>query len=122
MILAAVMMFISSAYAHSFNTIFNTDSIKISAASESTIFKVGENEVIIELSDLTGNTITNAEVNIYYYMPSMPAMNYEVKSTLKGSKYATIIKPVMPGEWTADIKVKREDSSIKKVSVNFEVK
>ncbi len=122
LVLTGIMVLMGSAYAHSFNTVFKADSIKISASSESETFAVGENEVTIELSDTSGGEITDAEIDIYYYMPSMPSMNYAVKSSLKGTRYASVIKPVMPGKWIADIKVKKAGNIIKEVSVNFDVK
>jgi hypothetical protein len=55
-------------------------------------------------------------------MPSMPAMNYEVQATPDGSRYAAVIKPVMPGAWDADIKVKRSGGDVQKATISFDAK
>lgn len=121
-VFAGIIVLLCSAYAHSFNTVYDADPIKIRTSSENSIFAVGENVVTIELSDAAGKRITDAEVDIYYYMPSMPAMNYEAGTTLNGGIYNAVIKPVMPGMWRADINVKKAGNIISKVSVDFNVK
>ena len=70
-------------------------------ASQSTMV-VGENDVAIELLNADGSAIKGAQVSVYFFMPSMPAMNYEVGATVKGDRYAAVIKPTMPGKWAAD--------------------
>ena len=121
-VFVGVMVLIWSGYAYSFNSVYDVDPIRVSTSSESSMLAVGENEVTIELSDAAGKSITDAEVDIYYYMPSMPAMNYEARSTLASGKYDAVIKPVMPGKWRADINVKKAGNIIRKVSVDFDVK
>lgn len=84
--------------------------------------KVGENNMTIELHDESGKAISDAEVSVYYFMPSMPAMNYEVKALPDGAKYAAVIKVVMPGAWDADIKVKRSGEEMQKATISFDAK
>ena len=83
---------------------------------------VGPNDTVIEIHDGTGHAITDAEVNVYWFMPSMPAMHYEVKADLQDNKYAAVIKPTMPGEWNADIKVKLNSGEQEKATISFEAK
>ena len=120
-LLAGILMILSSS-AFGFNAEFVSNAMKIRTVSESSTLSVGDNAVTIEITDSTGRFIKDMVVDVYYFMPSMPAMNYEAKSTLTDSTYSTVIKPVMPGEWTADISVKKSGEVIKKVSVNFNVK
>jgi nitrogen fixation protein FixH len=121
-VLTWIMILMGTGYAYSFNSVYDADPIKVRTSSESNILAVGENVVTIELSDTAGKSITDSEVDIFYYMPSMPAMNYKVRTTLVGGKYNAVIKPVMPGEWRADINVKKAGNIIRKVSVDFDVK
>jgi hypothetical protein len=83
---------------------------------------VGPNDTVIEIHDGAGHAVTDAEVNVYWFMPSMPAMNYEVKADLQDNKYVAVIKPTMPGEWDADIKVKRKTGDQQKATISFEAK
>jgi len=52
----------------------------------------------------------------------MPAMNYEVKAVPDGEQYSAVIKPTMPGEWSADINVMIGEEEARKVSINFKAK
>jgi hypothetical protein len=55
-------------------------------------------------------------------MSSMPAMNYEVKAVPKGKLYEAVVKPTMPGEWSADINVIIGEKEGDKVSISFDAK
>ena len=83
---------------------------------------VGPNDAVIELHDGSGKAITDAEVKVYWFMPSMPAMNYEAKADMQGNKYVAVIKPTMPGTWDADIKVKMKSEDQQKATISFEAK
>ena len=121
-VLVVMLLMTGVAYTSQFNVVKQAGDVKVTVVVENDPLKVGDNNLRIELLDSKENAVTDADVSVYYFMPSMPAMNYEAKSTLKGNTYATVIKPVMPGEWTADISVKKTGEVIKKVSVNFNVK
>lgn len=121
-VLTGIMILMGSTYAHSFNGVFQSKELKVKTSASSSPLIVGENAVAIELLDANGSFIIDAEVSVYFFMPSMPAMNYEVKTTLKGEKYAAMIKPTMPGKWAADIKVKKSGGAESKVQVDFEVR
>ena len=83
---------------------------------------VGENKIAIELLDTDGIPITDAEVELYYFMPTMPAMNYTASAGLTEGKYTAVIKLVMPGPWDVDVKFKKPDSEMHKVTVSFDIK
>lgn len=118
-LLVGLLIMMGSNYAYSFNTVLKSDLINIKASSTNDIFTVGDNTVTIELADINGNQIEDAEVSIYYFMPSMPAMNYEVASSKKDEKFTAVVKPTMPGKWAANIKViKSGEESM--ASVNFD--
>ncbi len=121
-ILTGIMILMGSTYAYSFNGEFNSSDMKVKTSTENSPLKVGDNAVTIELIDAKGATIKDAEVSVYFFMPSMPAMNYEVTSSLDGEKYAAVIKPTMPGKWAADIKVKKAGGEESKVQVDFEAR
>lgn len=120
-VLTGIMILMGSTYAYSFNTALKSDLINVKASSSSDIFTVGDNTVTIELTDSKGNHVEDAEISVYYFMPSMPAMNYEVSSKRNGEKYTAVVTPTMPGKWAADIKVK-ESGEENTLSVNFDAK
>jgi nitrogen fixation protein FixH len=122
MILTGLMLMAGTAYSNDLNVEKRAGDFTVKAAIENNPLKVGDNRIVIEVLDREGNATTDAEVAVYYYMPSMPAMNYEVNALPKGKQYAAVIKPTMPGEWTADIKAKtgKKDSVV--VSFSFDAK
>lgn len=118
----ALLLLAGVAYAHHFNVVKKAGDITVRVVIDNDPIKVGDNKLAIELRDRSGKSITNADVAVYYFMPSMPAMNYETQATSDGPTYAAVIKPVMPGAWDADIKVKRNGGDVQKATISFEVK
>ena len=80
-----------------------------------------DNKATIDLRDAAG-TVSGADIEVFYFMPSMPAMNYTSKAAASGNIYEAVIKPTMPGEWTADVKVKGTDGKTHKASFPFNAK
>lgn len=119
MILTGLMLLAGVAYADHYNVENKIGDMIAKVNIENHTMKVSDNKISIELLDLEGNAITNAEMAVYYFMPSMPAMNYEVKALLKGKQYEAVIKPTMPGEWTADIRVKIGEEKSHTTAFNF---
>jgi nitrogen fixation protein FixH len=122
MILTGLMLLAGAAYASHPNVENKAGDVMAKVMTESHILKVSDNNISIELHDLEGYAITNAEVAVYYFMPSMPAMNYEVKALPEGKQYTAVIKPTMPGEWTADINAGIGEKEAHKVSFSFDAK
>ena len=63
---------------------------------------LGDNEIRIEIKDLQGNPVLDAEVLVNYYMPPMPRMppmNYTIPAPLKGKEYRATMDLIMTGPW-----------------------
>ena len=118
----ALLLVAGVAYANHFNVVKKAGDVTVKVVIDGDPIKVGDNKLAIELLDSNGKSITDADVTVYYFMPSMPAMNYETQATSDGVKYAAVINPVMPGEWDADIKVKRNGGDVQKATISFGVK
>ncbi len=120
--LAALFVLAGAAYAGHGHAVNKSGEVTIRTSIGSDPLKVGNNNITIELMDKNGHVITGADVVVYYFMPSMPAMNYEVKASPKRKKYAAVIKPTMPGAWDVDIKVVKDGKDIQKVTISFKAK
>jgi nitrogen fixation protein FixH len=116
------LLVIGVAYAHNFNAVTKAGEVTVNVLVDNEFLKVGNNNVTIELADVKGKAIIDADVALYYFMPSMPAMNYEVQASSDGTKYVAVIKPVMPGAWDLDIKVKRSGGDVQKATISFDAK
>ena len=117
-----LLLVVGVAYAQNFKAVTSAGNVTVTVVIESDTFKVDNNNVTIELADVEGKAIIDADVAVYYFMPSMPAMNYEVQASSDGTKYVAVIKPVMPGAWDADIKVKRNGGDVQKATISFDAK
>jgi nitrogen fixation protein FixH len=120
MILTVIMLIAGAAYADHFNVVKKAGDVIASLTMENHSLTVNNNDISIELLDLEGKAITNAEMAVYYFMPSMPAMNYEVKALPKGEHYTAMIKPTMPGVWIADISAKIGEKEQHIISFSFD--
>ena len=63
---------------------------------------LGDNEIRIEIKDLHGNPVLDADVLVNYYMPPMPKMapmNYTIPAALKGIEYRAVMDLIMTGPW-----------------------
>lgn len=121
-VVIALLLVAGVVYANQFNAVKKAGDVTVKVMMESEPVKVGDNNVIIELFDSKGRSISGADVSVYYFMPSMPAMNYEVQASPDGTKYTAVIKPLMPGTWDADIKVKRNGGEVQKATFSFDAK
>ncbi|KPJ97556.1 MAG: hypothetical protein AMK71_13135 [Nitrospira bacterium SG8_35_4] len=118
----ALMLVASAVYAEQFTDLKKAGDITVKVVIENDPLKVGNNSAAIELLDEKGSAITDAQVSVYFFMPSMPAMNYEVPASRSSDGYAAVIKPTMPGAWEANINVKLAGGETNKATISFDAK
>ena len=82
---------------------------------------VGDNKATIAVHD-AGGPVAGAEVRLYYFMPSMPSMNYETMASFRENEYEAAIKPTMPGDWTVEVRVHSADGITHKALFDFKAK
>ncbi len=69
---------------------------------------VGDNNIVVEVKDAAGKSVTDAKVVVDYSMPAMPgmpAMNYKTDAELKGNAYKAVMNLSMSGSWNIAIKI-----------------
>lgn len=118
--LIAVLVASGAVYAQQFSSVEKAGDITVAVTIENSPLKVGNNDASIKLLNEKGEAITGAEVAVYFFMPSMPAMNYEVPAPHSGDGYAAVIKPTMPGAWSAEIRVTLPGGEKRAATVSFE--
>ncbi|OGW26299.1 MAG: hypothetical protein A2X59_12520 [Nitrospirae bacterium GWC2_42_7] len=70
----------------------------------------GDNNIEIEIKDVTGKYVTDAKVVLDYSMPAMPgmpAMNYKTDAVLKGNEYKANMSLSMSGSWNIAVKISK---------------
>lgn len=68
----------------------------------------GDNTLMFRVADTAGKVLTDANVNVRYYMPSMPGMapmDYNAQATLKGNAYVITANIPMEGGWKVEVSV-----------------
>jgi Cu(I)/Ag(I) efflux system membrane fusion protein len=89
----------------------------ISLLTDSTMLGVGKNEVKLSLTDKDGNPIQDANVDVRFYMPpmpamGMPAMNVSAEGKLsKDGLYTADVDIPMSGSWQVKVTVSRPGKS-----------
>lgn len=82
---------------------------------------VGINKVTFEIRK-GASPVSDLDPELYYFMASMPAMNYGVRAVREGETYTAVIKPTMPGEWTMQVKIKGPDGGTHVGTFEFKAK
>ncbi len=121
-VLFGLLLLSGVAYAESMEIEKKTEHLTVRASLDKNPPAVGENTISLELIDGKGKAITDATVEISYFMPAMPAMLYKAGAELKNDKYSAGIKLVMAGHWDINVTVKSADGKTRKVTFSIEAK
>jgi len=119
MITVAVLLF---GCAKGYETQKSVGDLKITLSVERYPLIKGDNALIILVTDPAGKAVTDAVVNVRYYMPPMPGMapmDYNTQAILKGDRYAFIANMPMEGGWKTEVSVTRPGKAA--ISATFNV-
>ena len=97
--------------------------VTLSAASYPLV--KGDNTLIIKVSDAAGKAVTDAKVDIRYYMPAMPGMapmEYTTQATPQGSTYTFNANIPMEGGWKTNVTVSRMDKTAQVATFNVDAR
>ncbi len=70
----------------------------------------GDNPMEIEIKDIHGKTVADAQVLVNYYMPPMPRMapmNYKTDAPFSRGKYKMTMNIIMSGPWVIRVLITR---------------
>ena len=96
--------------------------LKITLSAERYPLIKGDNAMIVLVTDSAGKAVTDAAVNVRYYMPPMPGMapmDFNSQAVLKGDRYAYTANVPMEGGWKTEVSVTRPGKTA--VSATFNV-
>ena len=109
MILA--VLFVSSvAYAKDYEVKKKAGNYNVEVKIDKNPPVVGDNNMIIGITDASGKYIKDAKVKVEYSMPAMPgmpAMRYKTDAELKGNEYKAKMNLSMSGSWNVAVKITR---------------
>ncbi len=107
MITSAVLLF---GCAKGYETQKSAGDLKITLSVERYPLIKGDNALTLMVADSAGKAVTDAIVNVRYYMPPMPGMapmDYNTQAVLKGDRYAFSANIPMEGGWKTEVSVAR---------------
>jgi hypothetical protein len=85
----------------------------------------GDNTLTVKVADSAGKAVTDAQVNVRFYMPPMPGMSpmeLTSQATPKGNAYNASVNPPMEGGWKAEISVARPGKPAVTATFNLDVR
>ncbi len=88
----------------------NVGDMNISLKADRYPLVMGDNALSVSAADQAGKAITDAKVDVRFYMPPMPGMapmESMVQAQLKGDAYACTVNVAMEGGWKVDVTVTR---------------
>jgi len=109
------------ACAGSFESSKRADVYQVTLKMASHPVPLADNKATIAVHDAEG-PVADADIRLYYFMPSMPSMNYETRAAFGDDAYEAVIKPTMPGDWAVEVRVKGADGITHKALFDFKAK
>ncbi len=106
-------------YAAGFDIVKKAGDVTVRVSMEKDAPVVGKNNVSVELLNSGKGSITDAEVELAYFMPAMPAMKYETAAIQKGNGYTAVLGLAMAGQWNIDVRFKRPGRELEKITFSI---
>ena len=86
------------------------DDLKVTLSIDRYPLVKGDNTLSLKVADAAGKAVTDATVNVRYYMPAMPGMapmDFNAQAVLKGDRYSFSANVPMEGGWKAEASIAR---------------
>ncbi len=109
-------------YATGFDVVKKAGDVTVRISIDKDVPVVGKNNVSVELLNAGEGSITDAEVELTYFMPAMPAMKYETAAIQKGNSYTAVLGLAMAGQWNVDVRFKRPGRKFEKITFSVNAK
>jgi hypothetical protein len=122
MVTAAAMLF---GCAKGYETQKSAGDLKITLSVERYPLIKGDNMLTLLVADATGKAVTDAVVNVRYYMPPMPGMapmDFNTQAALKGDRYAYSANVPMEGGWKTEVSVARPGKPAVSATFNIDAR
>ena len=85
----------------------------------------GDNLLSVKVADASDKPVTDAVVNVRYFMPAMPGMapmDFNTQAALKGDQYAFSANVPMEGGWKAEVSVTRPGKPVATATFNIDAR
>ncbi len=85
----------------------------------------GDNNLNLNVTDSSGKAVTDAKVDIRFYMPPMPGMapmEDRIQPKQNGNDYSFRVNPAMEGGWKIDATVEQPGKTTATVTFNLDAR
>jgi hypothetical protein len=103
----------------------SADDLKITLSVDRYPLVKGDNMLSLKVVDAAGKAVTDATVNIRYFMPAMPGMapmDFNTQAVPKGDRYSFSANVPMEGGWKAEVSVARQGKPASTATFNLEAR
>ncbi len=101
------------------------DDLKITLSVDRYPLVKGDNALSLRVADTAGKAVTDAAVNVHYFMPAMPGMapmDFNAQAVLKGDRYSFSANVPMEGGWKAEVSVARPGKPAATATFNIDAR
>lgn len=101
------------------------DDLKITLSVDRYPLVKGDNTMSLKVADAAGKAVTDAAVNVRYFMPPMPGMapmDFNTQAALKGDRYLFSANVPMEGGWKAEVSVVRSGKPAATATFNLDAR
>ena len=84
----------------------NADNMTITLKAARYPLVKGDNDLSVSLADASGKSVTDAAVQVRYYMPAMPGMapmDFSATALARGGAYGFVANVPMEGGWKVEV-------------------
>ncbi len=103
----------------------SADNLKITLSVGRYPLVKGDNALIVKVNDAAGKPVTDATVNVHYFMPAMPGMapmDFNTQAVPKGDAYSFSANIPMEGGWKAEVSVSRAGNPASSATFNIDAR
>lgn len=103
----------------------SADDLKITLSVGRYPLVKGDNALTVKVDDAAGKPVTDATVNVHYFMPRMPGMapmDFNTQADLKDDAYSFSANIPMEGGWKAEVSVARAGKPASSATFNIDAR
>jgi len=102
-----------------------TGGVNITLKADSYPLVKGDNTLTVKATDAAGNPVTDAKVNVRFYMPPMPGMapmDSTTQAMAHADKYMATVNAPMEGGWKAEVSVQQPGKDAAVTTFNLDAR
>ena len=124
-VIVALAALVAAGCTKGYETKKTTGDLTITLSAKSYPLVKGDNTLAVKLTDASGKAVTDAKVDVRYYMPPMPGMapmEYTAQAVPAGDAYKFTANIAMEGGWRVDVTANRGGSVLPPATFNVDAR